>query len=77
MPSNAPAINLAGATRLRGIRKAVQSFVLPEVQPATYGIAVYAEDVCELFERKAFGGQQNRMSALPLAVRFGRVMHGF
>ena len=56
MPSNAPAINLAGATRLRGIRKAVQSFVLPEVQPAAHGIAVYAENASELFERKTFGG---------------------
>ena len=77
MSSNAPAVNLAEATRLRGIREAVQPTLLPEVQPAAHGIAVYAEDVCELFERKTFGGQQNRMSALPLAVRFGRVMHGF
>ena len=50
---------------------------MPEVQSAAYGIAVYAEDVCESFERKAFGGQQNRRSALPLAVRFGLVMYGF
>ena len=71
------AVNLAEAARFRGIRKAVQPTLLPEVQSAAYGIAVYAEDVGELFERKTFGRQQNRMSALPLAVRFGLVMQGF
>ena len=77
MSSNVPAVNPAVATRLRGIREAVQPTLLLEVQPAAHGIAVYAENVGELFERKTFGGQQNRMSALPLAVRFGRVIHGF
>ena len=70
-------VNLAEAPRLWRIREAVQSFVLLGIQPAAHGIAVYAEDVGELFESEAFSGQQNRMSALPLAVRFGLVMHGF
>ncbi len=58
MSSNAPAVNLAAATRLRGIRKAVQSFVLPEVQSAAYDIAVYAEDVGDLI---GFGERRNEL----------------
>ena len=36
--------------------RAVQSFVLPSVQPTDHSIAVYDEDVGELFERVVFSG---------------------
>ena len=58
-------VNFAAATGLGRVGQTVEAMLLPGIKPAAYGFRMHVAQRGELFQREAFGGQENGLRPLP------------